>query len=122
MADELTFHLPSNYNLVGGLSREKSEHGGVAIYFKKGLEIDHKIINLKKYSIIKELELYGYLLPKPKIILISIYRIPNISVNKSLIQLEDLFSYLHTFKSYECIVVGDLNLDVLKSNNDINKI
>lgn len=116
--DELAYYIPINFRLLTSFCRKKYKNGGVAVLVEKSVDFEINPLDIAEYTIEKEFENCGIILPKLKIIVLCVYRLPNITVTKSLEQWEKLLLYLHKFQKYKIVFIGDINVDVSKNNNE----
>lgn len=105
--NETKFYNFKNYNSI--YSCRKRQGGDLGIFIKKEIEYDI-IENIESENIsciIVELT-------KLRFLIFAIYRPPSVSVNDFLNFLD---KKLYTLNSNNCIIIGDINIDLLIKNN-----
>jgi hypothetical protein len=79
--NEIDLYVPSGYKLVAYYCRTKSSHGGSAIYVSTDISYDVDVIDIKDAGIEGSFEVSGIEITNYQIIIFSVYRSPNYSVN-----------------------------------------
>lgn len=113
--------LPRNYILINYYCRQDFKCGGVALFLRKDFSMEYEVLDLSNLCESKTFETVGIKLTKLRIILISIYCSPETSTDIFLDKLDLLFNVLKNFSQYRLIIIGDININVLKSCSDVNK-
>ncbi|XP_026739279.1 uncharacterized protein LOC113502097 [Trichoplusia ni] len=104
-----------NYCLAACYSRKEKKRGGACILVKNG----HRFKELPKIANISSpgvFECCGIELIDYKIIVICIYRVPNINnLNDCLAKLEFILKDVSNARQKKIVIAGDFNIDMLKS-------
>lgn len=108
--EELVFFQIEGYNLFSKL-RKKKMGGGIIVYVKECLNAEE--IKYKDFATFEGLELNIYF-GKTNLNLLAIYRPPDKSIKQFILDLETQLKHIH--KKY-IVITGDMNIDLLKSNN-----
>ena len=109
-----------NYKLVGFFCREESfQHGGVAIYVR-----ENNSSKISSYasanSLMKTIECCAVELTNQNIVILGLYRPPNIdnvSINTFFETFESILHHYSRLTNKSLIVVGDFNFDFLNTND-----
>lgn len=111
---ESQFYLLSDYELVLN-SNENYRSGGVALYYKKDMFTNFEFQTIKFVSA-DALEI-KFSIPGVNFAILALYRLHDYSIPKFVSELGDYFIALENnvdFKNFA--VIGDLNIDLLKTN------
>lgn len=114
---EINLYVPSNYILIDIFCRNVRNYGGVAIYLRRNFDTSFNTLDLSQICKPLIFEVVGVRFNRLKLILISLYRSPNTSIDNFIDGLDDLYNFLETFPRYKCILVGDINIDVLRPDS-----
>jgi exonuclease III len=105
------------FNLVTSYCRQNMGRGGVSIYIKTGTE-SRIITNFEYLNVEKHFESCIIELLKYNIVIICVYRTPDSDLDIFLRNLELILDHLQK-KKKTIVVIGDLNIDFLKTKIDI---
>lgn len=112
---ESLINIP-NYKLAAIYSRNTQKRGGSCILIKKDYEYK-ELTNILKYSIPGVIESCAIELISHKLIIVCIYRPPNMSnINIFFDNLESILKTLCINLNKKVIICGDFNIDILKRN------
>lgn len=106
-----------NYKLAVSFCRDTERRGGTCILIKNNIKFIPLNI-VKSLSCAKVFECCGIELLNYKIVIVCIYRIPNLNnINDFFVRLQQLLDLLINKKKSKVILCGDWNIDTLKDNN-----
>lgn len=107
----------SNYNIPGyepyPNCNNSYSSGGVVVYIKKDYECEVVKISLISADILK----ISCQICREKFTILCVYRLHENNLNKNVF-IEQLNTLLKDVKTAHLLVVGDINIDILKSNTD----
>jgi hypothetical protein len=121
--DELTNIHIAGYSLIGGFSRQLHRKGGVLIYSKENLVNNIEYVSTPQIELNCETSLMKIRFDKHgrKILyILGIYRSPKGNLNSALDLLNEIIDSIPT-NDY-IVVMGDMNIDCLKTNHDSDKL
>lgn len=106
------------FELTSSFSRENHKWGGVAIFVKNDLNVSITEIPLNHISqeLITELAAIEIKEKKKHTVIIGIYRPPNQDITPFLEKMDELLQKFSNKKT-NIIILGDLNIDLLKQND-----
>lgn len=110
----------SNYELAAFFSRQK-KRGGVCILVKTGLNYK-KNTNVSKRAVSEVFECCAVDFPDNNLIVICVYRTPTSNVVVFLDNLDSLLYELNMKKNKKIVILGDINIDTLKTNKMTNTL
>ena len=120
----------SNYKLVRWDRKAKRKDGsiksggGVAIYYKKQLDMDAKTLTHLNISN-KDIEIQWVVLARPNtksIIIGNAYRPPDGNAKEAFRTINDTMMEIENIHKFELLLLGDFNIDVKNDKTTINKI
>ncbi|MGL5402433.1 MAG: endonuclease/exonuclease/phosphatase family protein, partial [Acinetobacter sp.] len=116
-----------NYTLIASYGRNKSNRGGVALLINKKSGLNCKIVKTESSELAFETCAVNVHIKNRVIQLILVYR-PSNTQNNNNNQLQNFFNNLENLliksiaQDREIIVMGDLNIDLLKKNSDATQL
>lgn len=111
--NELSLYNLNGYNLHANCN-ETMEAGGVALYIKNDLQYNMIALNLTSADCLRvDLEVNGEIL-----VFICIYRLHGVNKKTFLSELKHL---TRSIKSSNLCILGDINLDILVENNEVDE-
>lgn len=111
----------SGFRLAASYSRTHQKRGGVCILTSHDVQAQ-QITWVKDFSEDYVFECCGILIEDIKLIIICIYRTPNSPTKIFLHKFNQLLSKLKHKTKYKIVTAGDLNIDILKDNNDSDEL
>lgn len=118
--EEVYMYVPAGYELVTIYCRAKNGYGGVSIFFKNNIKVEHAVLDIEKFCVEQIFEVVGVTFPKSKLVIISLYSTPNTDVNDFIKCWERLTRYLEKYKKYDIIYIGDININILEKSTAKN--
>jgi hypothetical protein len=118
---QIQLFVPSNYKLMNYFCRNLNEHGGVAIYMRGDLSYDYTSLDMSCACEPGIVEVTGIKVVKLKLILISIYRVPNYNIEIFLEKLEVIYNLFKNHNKFKFVIIGDLNVNILESQSNMVK-
>ena len=114
---EIDMYSPLNYILVNYYSRPDSSYGGVAIFLRRDLTLNYEIIDVSDICIPRIFEIAGVSFPDIKLIVFSLYCVPNADIDIIADKCGSLFNILNNYPKFEFVIMGDINVDILKAES-----
>ena len=118
---EVNMYTPSNYRLVNYFCIKDKNYGGVSIFLHKDNNFIYSTIDFSNICESEIFEIAGIKIQNFKLIIISLYRTPSSSISAFLDKLEQCHNILKKYSNYKFVIVGDLNVDVLREKSSIFK-
>lgn len=115
--EEVSFYVPKGFVLANFFSRKTSSTrgGGCSIYLRPNIEF--KTIDVKSFCTESVFEVAGILLPKPKIVIVTLYRTPDSNIKNFLEIFESFLFFLNnSYSNCQYIISSDFNIN-LRVNN-----
>ncbi|XP_049785881.1 uncharacterized protein LOC126188330 [Schistocerca cancellata] len=110
---EIALYTPEGFELVSSYCRTKSSHGGVAIFIKRNSNIEYVAQKVDHFCKEQLFEIAALLLPKLKLVIISIYRTPSSDIHQFIDQMETLNKdLLVKYRHHKIAYIGDINIDI----------
>ena len=114
---EANLYVPQDYTLIDIYCRTESNYGGTAIYFRSNLVYDVEILNLAPICESRVFEVVGVRLVNFRVIVVSLYSVPDTNIEIFVNKLELLYNLLKSFYRYKIVILGDININVLDKNS-----